>query len=386
MVLARKYRPKNFKELIGQEAVCEILTLALDKNQLSFAYLFSGLRGSGKTSTARIFAKALLCQKGVSSTPCEECSNCDMANSASHIDIIEIDAASNRRIDDIRELIEHTKYKPVLARYKIFIIDEVHMLTKEAFNALLKTLEEPPEFIKFILATTDPLKLPATILSRTQHFRFRKISDTILQKHLEKILKTEGIGFEASAIKSIVRFSSGSVRDSLTMLDQAIVYSKGFLSIDIVSQMLGTLNPSEIESLFSNILDLNRDYIKDFVERSVEFEAEVIIDEIILYLKDILLNGFDKLDYNTLYKFFEILEEAKNLLSIGSDGEFVLAITLLKMIEAQKTDTVKVKREYRANSLDTYSKNQDLDDKPSRDFRALIDKIYNHNKKLGEVG
>ncbi len=163
MVLARKYRPKNFKELIGQEAVCEILTLALDKNQLSFAYLFSGLRGSGKTSTARIFAKALLCQKGVSSTPCEECSNCDMANSASHIDIIEIDAASNRRIDDIRELIEHTKYKPVLARYKIFIIDEVHMLTKEAFNALLKTLEEPPEFIKFILATTDPLKLPATI-------------------------------------------------------------------------------------------------------------------------------------------------------------------------------------------------------------------------------
>ncbi len=152
-----------------------------------------------------------------------------------------------------------------------------------------------------------------------------------------------------------------------------------------MSQMLGTLNPSEIESLFSNILDLNRDYIKDFVERSVEFEAEVIIDEIILYLKDILLNGFEKLDYNTLYKFFEILEEAKKLLSIGSDGEFVLAITLLKMIEAQKTDTVKVKREYRANSLDIYSKNQDLDDKPSRDFRDLIDKIYNHNKKLGEV-
>ncbi|HHH19249.1 MAG TPA: DNA polymerase III subunit gamma/tau, partial [Campylobacterales bacterium] len=164
LALARKYRPATFDDLIGQEAVSQTLSLALDSDRLSHAYLFSGLRGSGKTSTARIFAKALLCEGGTTSHPCGTCSHCVMAGESRHMDIIEMDAASNRKIDDIRELIEHTKYKPATARYKIFIIDEVHMLTKEAFNALLKTLEEPPSFVKFILATTDPLKLPATIL------------------------------------------------------------------------------------------------------------------------------------------------------------------------------------------------------------------------------
>ena len=192
-VLALKYRPKSFDGLIGQNSVTQTLTLALNQNRLSHAYLFSGLRGSGKTSTARIFSKALICEKGPTATPCEECENCKMANENRHIDIIEMDAASSRKIDDIRELIEHTKYKPNSARFKIFIIDEVHMLTKEAFNALLKTLEEPPEYVKFILATTDPLKLPPTILSRTQHFRFKQIGEKDVVNHLSHILNLEDV-------------------------------------------------------------------------------------------------------------------------------------------------------------------------------------------------
>jgi len=382
LVLARKYRPKNFKELIGQETISQILTLALDKRQLSFAYLFSGLRGSGKTSTARIFAKALICQKGISSTPCEECSNCKMANSNSHMDIIELDAASNRRIDDIRDLIEHTKYKPATARYKVFIIDEVHMLTKEAFNALLKTLEEPPEYVKFILATTDPLKLPATILSRTQHFRFKKISHQTLKRHLKNILKKESIEFEDSAVDIIVRFSQGSVRDSLTLLDQAIIYSNGFIDVQSVTKMLGTLNPSIMEKLIDDILKGDTNAIREFIEKSIEFETETIIDEIILYLKDILLNDLNRIDYSKLDDFFKILAEAKELLSIGSDGEFVLAITLFKMMDSKKVkiksnSNIDKEKEEKAPKLKKKEEN--------REFKSLIEKIYKFNSKLGEV-
>ena len=187
-VLALKYRPSSFDKLIGQEAVVQTLRLALSNDRLSHAYLFSGLRGSGKTSTARIFAKAMVCEQGPSANPCEMCEQCLGANENRHIDIIEMDAASNRGIDDIRELIESTKYKPNMARFKIFIIDEVHMLTTQAFNALLKTLEEPPPYVKFILATTDPLKLPATILSRAQHFRFKQIKTSDVVNHLCHIL------------------------------------------------------------------------------------------------------------------------------------------------------------------------------------------------------
>jgi DNA polymerase-3 subunit gamma/tau len=226
MVLALKYRPKNFSEVIGQEATIQTLMSALDKKQLANAYLFSGLRGSGKTSTARIFAKALQCSKGESSHPCEECENCKMANENRHIDIIELDAASNRKIEDIKEIIEHTKYKPTIGRYKIFIIDEAHMLTREAENALLKTLEEPPEYVKFILATTDPLKLPPTILSRTQHYRFTKIDFKLIKSHLEYILANENVPYEEKAIELLAKSGNGSLRDTITLLEQAIAYSK----------------------------------------------------------------------------------------------------------------------------------------------------------------
>jgi len=334
LALARKYRPRTFEDLVGQESVSLTLSQALDGDRLTHAYLFSGLRGSGKTSTARIFSKALLCEKGPSSRPCEECPHCIMANENRHMDIIEMDAASNRGIDDIKELIEHTKYKPGSGRYKIFIIDEVHMLTPQAFNALLKTLEEPPDFIKFILATTDPLKLPATILSRTQHFRFKKISPKLVTSHLEHILNLEGIEYEKEAVEIVARSGAGSLRDSLTLLDQAIVYSKNHLDVATVTGMLGIIEPSVLEKLLDAVVRRDREGILSFVRLSGEYEPEMILDELILYLKDSLLDGDKRFSTMVLDRFFRILSDSKNLLSIGSDGEFVISLTLFKMVEA----------------------------------------------------
>ena len=334
LALARKYRPSSFDDLIGQEAVSQTLSLALDSDRLSHAYLFSGLRGSGKTSTARIFAKALLCEKGTTSHPCGICSHCVMASESRHMDIIEMDAASNRKIDDIRELIEHTKYKPSTARYKIFIIDEVHMLTKEAFNALLKTLEEPPSFVKFILATTDPLKLPATILSRTQHFRFRNIPQTVVAKHLAHILNLEGVEYEQAALEIIARSGAGSVRDSLTLLDQAIVYSKNFISISTVTNMLGIIEPSMLAELLNSVLAKDESKILAFINSASEFEAEMVIDELMLYLKEMLLSGSHLITPMIIERFFRVLADSKILLNMGADGDFVLSLTLFKMMEA----------------------------------------------------
>ncbi len=334
LALARKYRPATFDDLIGQEAVSQTLSLALDGNRLSHAYLFSGLRGSGKTSTARIFAKALLCEQGASSHPCGSCIHCTMANDNSHMDIIEMDAASNRGIEDIKDLIEHTKYKPSAARYKIFIIDEVHMLTNQAFNALLKTLEEPPNFVKFILATTDPLKLPATILSRTQHFRFKKIPQNLVLKHLEHILDLENIGYEKEALDIIARSGAGSLRDSLTLTDQAIVYSKNFVDVATVTGMLGIIEPSHLETLLHDIMAKNTNKVLDFINMARDYEAEMILDELTLYLKDLLLSNQGKLTPMIIERFFRVIAESKTLLALGSDGEFVLSLALFKMMES----------------------------------------------------
>ena len=351
LALARKYRPSAFEDLIGQESVSQTLTLALQNQRLSHAYLFSGLRGSGKTSTARIFAKALLCEEGPTSHPCNKCSHCQMAKNGSHMDIIEMDAASSRGIDDIKELIEHTKYKPSSARFKIFIIDEVHMLTNQAFNALLKTLEEPPDFVKFILATTDPLKLPATILSRTQHFRFKKISQYLVHKHLEHILNLEGIEYEEEALVVIARSGAGSLRDSLTLLDQAIVYSKNFVDLNTVTNMLGIIEPSKLQVLLENILHKDQDKVIEFISIASEYETEMIIDELTLYLKDMLLSSNNMFTPMIIERFFRILADAKSLLSIGSDGEFVLSLMLFKMIEATNIQDIDVMIKQLENEL-----------------------------------
>ena len=333
-VLARKYRPSNFDELIGQDTITQTLSLALDSNRLSHAYLFSGLRGSGKTSTARIFAKALICEEGMSHHPCGKCSNCIMAIENRHMDIIEMDGASSRKIDDIRDLVEQTKYKPAVARYKIFIIDEVHMLTKEAFNALLKTLEEPPEYVKFILATTDPLKLPATILSRTQHFRFKSIASNKIVDHLAHILNLEEIKYETDALEILARSGSGSLRDTLTLLDQAIIYSKNHVDVQTVTDMLGLVDPKFIAELFNSVFAKDYAALVEYTKVLEDYESEMVVDELIAYLKEKMYNHDALFSTLVLDRFFRILSDSKYLFSINADGSFVLSMIFFKMIEA----------------------------------------------------
>jgi len=339
-VLARKYRPKNFDELIGQETIAQTLSLALDSNRLSHAYLFSGLRGSGKTSTARIFAKALICEQGMSHQPCGTCQNCVLALQNRHMDIVEMDGASSRKIDDIRDLIEQTKYRPATARYKIFIIDEVHMLTKEAFNALLKTLEEPPEYVKFILATTDPLKLPATILSRTQHFRFKSIATNKIIDHLAHILHLEGIEYENDALEILARSGSGSLRDTLTLLDQAIIYSRNHVDVRTVTDMLGLVDPKFIAELFGAVFAKDYARLVELTKVLEDYEADMVVDELIAYLKERMYASDALFSTLVLDRFFRILSDSKYLFSINADGSFVLSLIFFKMIEALRIKEV----------------------------------------------
>ncbi|MCR8699841.1 DNA polymerase III subunit gamma/tau [Campylobacter ureolyticus] len=339
-VLSLKYRPKNFNELIGQEAVSRSLSNALDSKRLANAYLFSGLRGSGKTSSARILAKSMLCKNGPTSHPCEVCDSCKMANENAHIDIIEMDAASRRKIDDIRELIERTKTYPSISRYKVFIIDEVHMLTKEAFNAFLKTLEEPLEHIKFILATTDPLKLPATILSRTQHFRFKPISQNLVINHLANILKKEGIPFEDEALKIIARSGEGSLRDSITLLDQSISFTNGSVNAKEVASMLGLVDPVKIDEILNIVLKRDREGVVSILDELSSYEADSIIDQLTLNLKDKFLSKDPKFNVFMYERFFRVLSEAKTMLNMGSDNGFTMAMTLFLMIESMSLKSI----------------------------------------------
>ncbi len=403
-VLALKYRPSSFDKLIGQESITQTLTHALDQKRLSHAYLFSGLRGSGKTSTARIFSKALICDSGPTSKPCEVCENCTLANENRHIDIIEMDGASSRKIDDIRHLIEQTKYKPNVARYKVFIIDEVHMLTKEAFNALLKTLEEPPEFVKFILATTDPMKLPATILSRTQHFRFKKIADIQVVKHLAHILDLEGIEYEKEALSMLSRAGNGSLRDTLTLLDQAILYSKKFVDTKSVALMLGLLDPSVIDTIFNNILKGDKDAMIDQIKELESYESEVVIDEMIAHLKERFFDGDARFSTLLSDRFFRLLAQSKSELYLNADSGFTLMLLFFKMLEATKIQDVdemisslesklslKSSPAKEIEPIPSTQNEQSLDAniqesaKTSRElFDELIKKLYDRNYELGE--
>ena len=340
IALALKYRPASFSDLVGQNAISQTLSLALDSKHISHAYLFSGLRGSGKTSSARIFARALECESGPISTPCGSCASCVAALENRHIDIIEMDAASSRGIDDIKKLIEQTKYRPSLGRYKIFIIDEVHMLSKEAFNALLKTLEEPPEFVKFILATTDPLKLPATILSRTQHFRFKQIPHRLVVEHITNILNKEGVSYEQEALEMIARSGSGSLRDTLTLLDQAIIFCKNHIEVASMSDMLGIVDPQVLKEYFQGILHHQHDKVSEILQVLYEYECEMILEEMMLFLKEKLLQRDSDFPPLLLDRFARILTESKSLLNLNTDGAFVLLLCAMKMQEAIKVKDI----------------------------------------------
>ncbi len=248
-VLARKWRPRTFKELVGQEHVLKALVNALDNDRLHHAFLFTGTRGVGKTTIARILAKSLNCEKGVSSTPCGECSACTEVNEGRFIDLIEVDAASRTGVDDTRELLENVQYAPSRGRYKVYLIDEVHMFSKSSFNALLKTLEEPPPHVKFLLATTEPKKLPATILSRCLQFNLKRIPLELIRDHLGRVLNEEKIEFEDTALALLSRAADGSMRDALSLLDQAIANGGGQVKTDEVRSMLGSIDQDHVIDL-----------------------------------------------------------------------------------------------------------------------------------------
>ncbi|WP_026182600.1 DNA polymerase III subunit gamma/tau [Leeia oryzae] len=256
-VLARKWRSRNFAQVVGQEHVVRALTNALQTDRLHHAYLFTGTRGVGKTSIARILAKSLNCETGVTDTPCGQCQACLQIDSGRFVDLLEIDAASNTGIDNIREVLENAQYAPTSGRFKVYIIDEVHMLSKSAFNAMLKTLEEPPPHVKFILATTDPQKVPVTVLSRCLQFNLKQIPPQVVAEHLAFVLGQENIVFEDGALKQIGFAAQGSMRDALSLLDQAIAYGMGTVTADAVQGMLGTVDQSYLLRLLGSLAENN---------------------------------------------------------------------------------------------------------------------------------
>ncbi|GAA8572495.1 DNA polymerase III subunit gamma/tau [Helicobacter pylori] len=334
-VLALKYRPKHFSELVGQESVAKTLSLALDNQRLANAYLFSGLRGSGKTSSSRIFARALMCEEGPKAVPCDTCTQCQSALNNHHIDIIEMDGASNRGIDDVRNLIEQTRYKPSFGRYKIFIIDEVHMFTTEAFNALLKTLEEPPSHVKFLLATTDALKLPATILSRTQHFRFKKIPENSVISHLKTILEKEQVSYETSALEKLAHSGQGSLRDTITLLEQAINYCDNAITESKVAEMLGAIDRSVLEDFFQSLINQDEARLQERYAILENYETESVLEEMMLFLKAKLLSP-DFYSILLIERFFKIIMSGLSLLKEGANASFVLLLLKMKFKEALK--------------------------------------------------
>ena len=275
--LARKWRPRGFPELTGQEHVVRALANALDRGRLHHAWLFTGTRGVGKTTLARILAKALNCEGGVSSTPCGTCDACRQVDAGRFVDLIELDAASNTQVDSMRELLENAMYAPTTGRYKVYIIDEVHMLSKSAFNAMLKTLEEPPEHVKFILATTDPQKIPVTVLSRCLQFNLKNIPPQLIASRLAFVLGEESVVFDTGALNLIARAAQGSLRDALSLTDQAIAHGSGRVDEASTREMLGVIDQRYLFELLASVAQADGPGlvagIESLAERGVGFEA-----------------------------------------------------------------------------------------------------------------
>ena len=276
-VLARKYRPRSFDTLVGQAHVVQALKNALDQKRLHHAYLFTGTRGVGKTTLARILAKSLNCEKGISSSPCGICAACTEIDQGRYVDLIEVDAASNTQVDNMRDLLDNAQYAPTQGQFKIYIIDEVHMLSKSAFNAMLKTLEEPPEHVKFILATTDPQKVPVTVLSRCLQFNLKQMPSLSISEYLEKILKEEGIAYEINALYLIAKSANGSMRDALSILDQGIAYCGGTIEETTIKKMLGAIDQSYLFNLIHAVIEQDGNKVleiaKEMNERNLSFDA-----------------------------------------------------------------------------------------------------------------
>ncbi|HBQ4047070.1 TPA: DNA polymerase III subunit gamma/tau, partial [Salmonella enterica subsp. enterica serovar Senftenberg] len=279
-VLARKWRPQTFADVVGQEHVLTALANGLSLGRIHHAYLFSGTRGVGKTSIARLLAKGLNCETGITATPCGVCDNCREIEQGRFVDLIEIDAASRTKVEDTRDLLDNVQYAPARGRFKVYLIDEVHMLSRHSFNALLKTLEEPPAHVKFLLATTDPQKLPVTILSRCLQFHLKALDVEQIRHQLEHILNEEHIAHESRALQLLSRAADGSLRDALSLTDQAIASGDGQVSTQAVSAMLGTLDDDQALSLVEAVVDANGERVMSLINeaaaRGIEWEALLV--------------------------------------------------------------------------------------------------------------
>jgi DNA polymerase-3 subunit gamma/tau len=352
-VLARKWRPKSFETLVGQDHVVRALTNALEQNRLHHAYLFTGTRGVGKTTLARILAKSLNCETGITPTPCGICNTCTEIDRGRYVDLIEVDAASNTQVDAMRDLLDNAQYAPTSGRFKVYIIDEVHMLSKSAFNAMLKTLEEPPAHVKFILATTDPQKVPVTVLSRCLQFNLRQMASTSIIDHLENILGQENIAFEVSALNLIARAAQGSMRDALSLTDQAIAYGGQTINENEVRTMLGAIDQRYLFVLLEAIQNQDGDALinqaKLMEERSISFE--VALNDLALLLHLISMTqavpnsvALDHPDRTTLLQFaqsisaellqlyYQIVILAKRDLHLAPDEYAGFTMCLLRML------------------------------------------------------
>ncbi len=356
LVLARKWRPKTFSEVVGQQHVLRALINGLDQDRLHHAFLFSGTRGVGKTTLARILAKSLNCEQGVSSTPCGECQSCQEIDAGRFVDLIEVDAASRTKVDDTRELLDNVQYAPSRGRYKVYLIDEVHMLSGHSFNALLKTLEEPPPHVKFLFATTDPQKLPVTILSRCLQFNLRRLDVTQISGHLAAILQQEAVEFEQTALVEIAQAADGSMRDALSLLDQAISYGAGTVNSDQVNQMLGTISQQQCHLLVKALL--NNDG-QDVLQQADELAAQgrdfkAILNELLAILQRIAtiqlvpdLENSDDTDFQqlqllsqqasaeTIQLLYQIALHGKRDLPYAADPKSGFDMTLLRMLSFQ---------------------------------------------------
>jgi DNA polymerase-3 subunit gamma/tau len=351
-VLARKWRPRSFETLVGQDHVVRALTHALEQQRLHHAYLFTGTRGVGKTTIARILAKSLNCETGITAKPCGQCAACTEIDSGRFVDYVEMDAASNRSVDDMAALLEKAAYAPARGRYKVYMIDEVHMLTGHAFNAMLKTLEEPPEHVKFILATTDPQKIPVTVLSRCLQFNLKQMQLDAIVAHLSGVLDAEQVAYEPAALRPIARGAQGSMRDALSLLDQAIAHGAGRLAEQDVLDMLGTVGDEHLRFLLDALLAGNGAAMMVLTEqmrsRSVDFDqalrelavllhriavAQTVPGAIVDDAERALLEPYARsMDAESVQLAYQIVVQGCNDLPMAPDEVTGFSMTLLRLL------------------------------------------------------
>jgi DNA polymerase-3 subunit gamma/tau len=359
-VLARKWRPRKFAELVGQEHVVRALTNALDSGRMHHAYLFTGTRGVGKTTIARIFAKSLNCERGESADPCGECSVCTAVDAGRFVDLLEIDAASNTGVDDVREVIENAQYAPARGRFKVYLVDEVHMLSKPAFNALLKTLEEPPPHVKFLLATTDPQKLPVTVLSRCLRFNLKRLLPDQIAGQMRHILGAEHIEYEDPAIAELSRAADGSLRDGLSLLDQAIAYGGGSLKADEVRAMLGSVERGQVLGLLDALASGDGQALMAECARIASFSPDFgsVLDDLAAAAHRIqliqLVPGYrpdandgsdsaliglaERMTAEDVQLYYQIATSGRRDLALGPDARTGFEMTLLRMLAFRPSD------------------------------------------------